>query len=319
MDFTRLKLIYHKLRNWEYWSVYVVYFPTFLFWLYQSLRLRSVSFYQHANPAIDNGGLFEVSKMKIYELLPTHHYPKTVLVQPNCADFEALMTANQLSFPIIAKPDKGFRGVMVQRLSDLTALKTYAQAVQQPFLLQAISDYPNELGLFYTRLPDSENGKITGITVKVFLTITGDGVHDLAHFIHQNPRFELQFEQLNAQFDLQKVLKNGEKLCLVPYGNHNRGTEFLDGTDLISDKLETAFNQILSKIDGFYYGRLDIRYQNIADLEDGKNFDIIELNGAMSEPTHIYDPKKSFWQGQKEIFRHQKIFFQIIDRSLAIR
>jgi hypothetical protein len=36
---------------------------------------------------------------------------------------------------------------------------------------------------------------------------------------------------------------------------------------------------------GFYFGRLDIMYQSIADLEQGKDFAIVELNGAASEPT----------------------------------
>ena len=69
----------------------------------------------------------------------------------------------------------------------------------------------------------------------------------------------------------------------------------------LTEKLEKTFDKILSHINGFYYGRLDIRYEKFEDLENGLNFSIIELNGAMSEPTHIYDPKHSFLYGQKEI------------------
>ena len=96
---------------------------------------------------------------------------------------------------------------------------------------------------------------------------------------------------------------------------HNRGTMFLDGKELITKELEASFNKILDHIDGFNYGRLDIRYNSIEDLILGKNFSIIELNGAKSEPTHIYDPKHSFWYGQKEILRHQMILYKIIKQN----
>jgi hypothetical protein len=70
----------------------------------------------------------------------------------------------------------------------------------------------------------------------------------------------------------------------------------------------------LSKIEGFYFGRLDIRFNTFAELEQGINFSIIELNGVKSEPSHIYDPKYSFLVGQREIFRHQKIIRKIVEQ-----
>jgi hypothetical protein len=63
---------------------------------------------------------------------------------------------------------------------------------------------------------------------------------------------------------------------------------------------------------------LDIRYQNFKDLEAGKNFKIIEINGAKSEPTHIYDPKHSLKYALKEIYRHQKIFYTIVAESYKL-
>jgi hypothetical protein len=46
---------------------------------------------------------------------------------------------------------------------------------------------------------------------------------------------------------------------------------------------------------GFYFGRLDVMYNTVEELEQGINFSIVELNGAASEPTHIYDPKHSLF------------------------
>lgn len=68
---------------------------------------------------------------------------------------------------------------------------------------------------------------------------------------------------------------------------------------------------VCSRIDGFYFGRLDIRYANWEDLQRGKNFSIIELNGAGSEPTHIYDPAHSLFFAWREIIRHWNILWNI--------
>ncbi len=65
-------------------------------------------------------------------------------------------------------------------------------------------------------------------------------------------------------------------------------------------------DQICQQVEGFYFGRLDIRYNNWEELKQGKNFSIIELNGAGSEPTHMYDPKHSIFFAWKEIIRHLK-------------
>lgn len=55
-------------------------------------------------------------------------------------------------------------------------------------------------------------------------------------------------------------------------------------------------------------GFLDTHFE---ELEQGINFSIVELNGAASEPTHIYDPKHSLWFAWKELARHITYMFQI--------
>jgi hypothetical protein len=62
---------------------------------------------------------------------------------------------------------------------------------------------------------------------------------------------------------------------------------------------------------GFYFGRLDIRYNDWEELKQGKNFSVIEVNGAGSEPTHIYDPAHSLFFAWKEIIRHWYILWLI--------
>ena len=308
-----MRLYWHKIAHWEYWPNYIIYLPTLFLWVFYMFRFRSFTFFKDVNPTIKNGGLFGDSKKKIYDLLPADFYPKTILINRDKQyDFEQILIENNLSFPVISKPDVGYRGIMVEKINSIEELGNYAKTVDQDFLIQEICKYPNEIGLFYYRLPHSNKGKVSGITVKDFLTVIGNGKSTLRQLLQEKPRFAMQIQKLKSRYNLNEVLKTNEKICMVPYGNHNRGTAFYDGNHLITKKLEASFDAILKKIDGFYYGRLDIRFNTFEELEQGKAFSIIELNGVKSEPTHIYDPKHSFWYGQKEIFRHQRIIYKIL-------
>lgn len=70
-------------------------------------------------------------------------------------------------------------------------------------------------------------------------------------------------------------------------------------------------DKICKQIPGFFFGRLDIRYDNWEDLKKGNKFCIIEVNGAGAEPTHIYDPKHSIFFAWKEIVRHWIILWRV--------
>lgn len=308
-----MRLFLHKLRNWEYWSVNLVYAPTFVYWIWKVLRFRSIRFYVHSNPGIKNGGLYGDNKFEIYNMLPKGSYPKTILINEySKSNLSLLLQTNQLDFPLIVKPDIGCRGVGVECVNSLIDLETYSKKSTGNFLIQEKINFEEEIGLFYVRIPGSNDGQITGITIKKFLTLKGNGKDTLLSLLKKNPRFALQIDKLKSQVNLDQVLSDKEEICLVPFGNHSRGTLFLDGSKFITPALEKTMNQLLGGISGFYYGRLDIRFSSFEELERGERFSIIELNGAKSEPTHIYDPKHSFWFGQKEIFRHQRLFMKIV-------
>lgn len=315
-----MKLWWHKKKHWEYWSVYSVYWPTFLLWLWYALKLRSWRFYAYANPTIANGGLYGDSKADIYALLPKGHYPETYVVKKLADKLEtATEVAKRFRFPVVVKPDVGCRGVGVQWVHNFEELWLYGSELEADFLVQEIVDYPNEMGLFYCRMPGETQGTITGITHKVFLTVVGDGVRSLRELLSADARHAMQIPKLSSKMDLDEILKPEESRCLVPFGNHNRGTLFLDGKEWITPELVTTFDNLLRQVDGFYYGRLDIRYNTLDELERGENYAIIELNGAKSEPTHMYDPKHSFWFGQREIWRHQQMLSKIAAANLAKR
>jgi hypothetical protein len=313
------KLKFHpffiKLFNWEYWSFNVLYAPLYPYWFWLCLKARAFFYINAANPGIRNGGFLMESKKEIYDILPQGAYP-TTLFFPAGTDAEVVLNAIQtvqLSYPLIGKPDIGMRGMSVQKLDSDTEVKTYVQQADFDFLVQAYIPFEEEVGIFYYRIPGEETGRITGIVGKEFLSVTGDGTSTIDQLLQQNPRYVLQLPVLRKTMteELSVVLKKDEQRILVPYGNHARGAKFIDLTYLADESLNKVMDELAKKIDGFYYGRMDIRYATIELLRQGKNFMIVELNGSGSEPTHMYDPKHSVFFAWREIARHWHIMCKI--------
>ncbi len=310
-----LKNTLHKILNWEYWPMNVLYFPIYFYWIYLSIKAKSLGFFSASNPRIINGGFALESKKGIYDLIPKQYYPETLFIKAS-ESWETILkklTASNIKFPFIIKPDIGLQGLRVEKIHDEIELETYLKKVKYDFLIQEFSQFPLEIGLFYYRMPNEKIGKITGIVYKDFLIVKGNGKNTVEELILQNPRFALQYDILKKKFgiELARILPKDESLNLVPFGNHVRGSKFTDVSDWINDKLTETFNNICMQIPDFYFGRLDIMFQSREDLENGKNFSIIELNGAGSEPTHIYDPKHSIFFAWKEIIKHYDILYKI--------
>ncbi|SHM77507.1 D-alanine--D-alanine ligase [Flavobacterium chilense] len=310
-----MKLFFHKVSNWEYWPFQVLYVPIYFLWAYYAIKARSVFFFNASNPKIKNGGFIMESKKKIYDLLPKEHYPKTILIRENTdlKKIASMIVENRVYFPLIAKPDIGLRGSGVKKIKNVYELNEYANKANFDFLIQDLIPFKNEVGIFYVRHPHQKEGKITGIVSKEFLIVTGDGISTIEDLICKTPRFQLQLEVLQQEYgtQLHQVLQNGEMINLVPFGNHARGAKFLDGSNLITPKLTAMINKIAFQIPEFYFGRFDIMYNTFEELERGENFQIVELNGAASEPTHIYDPKHSVWFAWKELARHIRYMYEI--------
>ncbi|MGN6490594.1 MAG: NRDE family protein [Agriterribacter sp.] len=312
---TAFKSFFIRLFNWEYWPFNVVYGPIIGYWLWLCVKARSFFFFNASNPLIKNGGFLLESKKEIYDLMPQEYYPLTVFCAANTTGNQALqaLQAKGLSFPVIAKPDIGMRGLKVKKLHNATEVEQYAASSKVDFLLQAFVDYPNEVGIFYYRMPGENKGNISGIVGKEFLTVTGDGYATIETLLMKNDRHLLQLEALKKSQPglLQKVLPAGEQKVLVPYGNHARGAKFINLTHLATEKLTSTIHRVCSAVPEFYFGRLDIKYSSWEDLCEGKNFSVIELNGAGSEPTHMYDPSQSIFFAWKEIIKHWKLLYTI--------
>jgi len=304
-----------RLFHWEYWSFHVVYGPLYFYWLWLCLKARSFFFFNASNPSITNGGFLMESKNQIYDLLPWQYYPNTIFVKAGTPFKKIISEVREKNFqyPLIAKPDIGMKGLSVKKLHHEAELLEYAIQCKVNFLVQEFIALENEVGIFYYRFPNQEKGYISGVVRKEFLAIVGDGHSSMIELLKKDKRSILQLSTLKKSYggQLHKILPAGERKIVVPYGNHARGARFIDITKLVDEELTNTINVICGRIKGFYFGRLDIRYSSWEELRSGKNFSIIEINGAGSEPTHIYDPNHSILFAWKEIIRHWNILWKI--------
>jgi hypothetical protein len=310
-----LRRFFIRLTAWEYWPFALIYAPVFLYWAWMSWKARSFFFFSTANPSIHNAGFLMESKQQIYDLMPDGSYPKTVYCpkgRPVIAIRQSLAEQG-LQFPLIAKPDIGQRGMQVSLLKDECELYFYKARSKVDFLLQEYIAYPYEAGIFYYRHPGQPKGRISGIVGKEMLAVKGDGQSTVEALLRKNDRYLLQLPVLRAAYEdlLQKIPAVGEEQLLVPYGNHSRGAKFLDWSDKVTPALEETIDALCRQVPGFYFGRLDIKFAGWEELCEGRKFSVIELNGAGSEPTHIYDPRHSIFFAWKEIIRHLRLLFDI--------
>src|SRR6266496_5452324 len=108
-----------------------------------------------------------------------------------------------------------------------------------------------------------------------------------------------------------EILAPGEAVKLVETGNHAQGCIFRDGVHLQTEALERVIDQISRKLPGFFIGRYDMRYENEEAFRQGRNFEIVELNGASSEATSIYDARNSLLSAYRTLFRQWDLVFAI--------
>jgi hypothetical protein len=304
-----------KLFNWEYWSFTSVYLFIYPVWFYLCLRTRSFFFFNASNPSIKNGGFLCESKKDIITIIPPEYHPPTVFFSiPANGDIvlRDLQRAG-LQFPLIGKPNIGGRGRGVKVLRHEQDVINYARHAYLDFHIQEFVPWKNEAGIFYVRYPDQENGMITGIVGKEFLSVTGDGKHTILQLLQQSKRALMYLGSLQKIHGdgLNRILPEGENLIVSPFGNHARGSKFVDVSHLADDELNKVIDVICKKIPEFYFGRLDIRFDTWEALKEGRNFSIIEVNGAGAEPTHIYDPRHTLFFAWKEIIRHWFILNRI--------
>lgn len=295
----------HKLFHYEYWPAWAFYTPVFLLWPFFALRAKSLLFFTVANPCIPHGGSFGESKASILGLLHPKFIPASVSVH-SVDDLN-----KNFSFPVVAKPDIGERGDNVKLIHTKEELEAYFHDLKRPFIVQEYLASQFEAGVMVYRDPKTRMLYISSIATKEFLKVRGDGVSNLKTLMHKTPRSRFQWERLKNELNPEKILRKNEEMLLEPIGNHCRGTAFINSNKLVTPALVSALDEALSPVKEFYFGRFDLKADSAEHLSRGDTIKIMELNGAFSEPGHIYDPNEKLWKAWKDLISHWMILSKV--------
>lgn len=324
----RLIATISRLWRWEFWPMWVFYIPLMPWIAWLSLRHRGFTTITAANPGIrPHGGIVGESKSAILARLPAEWIVSGAFLEPapenRIAALQRLMAERSWNFPLVLKPDAGQRGAGVRLVRDVNAAIDYLRSHPEPILVQVYHPGPHEAGVFYYRMPGTEHGRIFSITDKVFPVLVGDGRSTIEELIWNHPRFRMQARTFLARLGPRaaEILRAGGEFRLTMAGNHCQGTLFRDGSQLITPALERAIDEIARQLDGFYFGRFDIRYADTEAFKAGREFSIVELNGVTSESTNIYDPSWSLLQAYRVLFQQWLLLFAIgaANRTRGIR
>ncbi len=305
MGWTRKKarLFWIKLRNWEYWPTLAFYWPMCIYGPLLALRYRHPCFFSAANPGMYISGLGLESKYETLQSIPIQARPRSIRIKRGTSDEMLWQALEQegLRFPLVAKPDIGFRGLLVAVTDTFEALAAHLRAFPVDFIVQEFLDFPEEVGVFYVRFPGADKGRVVSLTLKQFLGVSGDGQSSVRALIEKDSRAWIQVLSAGLGHlppaSLESVPEEGSAVRLSSIGNHSRGTRFINGSAHIDEALHRTFDELSRGIPGFYYGRFDVKCESLAALKQGKNFKIIELNGIGAEPTQIYDQSSGTYLG----------------------
>ncbi|MGV3657215.1 MAG: hypothetical protein ACO1NX_04650 [Chitinophagaceae bacterium] len=308
-----MKRTLRKLTDWTHWPFFTFYFPLFFVWGWYCLKSRAAWFFSASNPTISFGGFEGESKSEIYSQISPHLFPTTMLVQPGMVEKELLQQVGQtFVFPFVVKPDVGMKGILFRKIENEAQLIKYHRHMPAPYLVQAFVDMPNEVSVFYIRQPHRAVGEITALIQKNLLEVTGDGVSTVGQLLQQKGDSDAWLPAIQRQQgrQLQTVLPVGEKLCLSNVGNRMNGATFINLSHLINGELLAVFDAI-SHQGQFCYGRYDIKCASIESMTKGKDFLILEFNGAGSIPNHIYTSDYNLWSAYAEILKHWEALYRI--------
>ncbi len=310
-----------RWRHWEFWPAWMFYPPVGIYCAWLALKYRGLEVVTAANPGIFSGGIVGESKIATLKELSLSSPEFTAEAELVAGDtlaarlrsLDEIRTRLGVNFPFILKPDVGQRGAGIKLIRSKKQAEAYLRQTSAPLVAQRYAPGPLEAGIFYYRFPHEARGHIFAITEKLFPVLVGDGKSTVKELIWRDPRARFMADKYVQRFSERdnEVLAAGEELKLVEAGNHAQGCIFRDGRRLCTPELEMRIDDISQKLSGFFIGRYDIRFESEDDLRAGKNFQIIELNGAASEATSIYDARNSIFAAYRTLFRQWELVFAI--------
>lgn len=310
-----LRRLLFKITHWESWHYHLKYIPIAPLWLWYCLKARSLWFFSASNPTITFGGFEGEGKSEIYDQLPEETYPPTAYIRAG-TDFEEIkqiITSIRLDYPFVTKPDAGSMGYMFRKIHSEDEWRRYHQKMPFDYIVQDFVDYELEASVFYYRLPNEEKGNITGFLIKTPPVITGDGQSTLEQLIDANYDLRFRQEEMKQKHHdkLNVILKPGERFILSQASNRSQGAKLYNVSHEIDDNLVAVFDRISNYSGKLYYGRWDLKCASIEALKAGREFSILEFNGAGAGIQHVYGDNLNLWQACRTIAQHWKILYQI--------
>src|SRR5690606_13780773 len=139
-----------KFLSYEYWPYWLFFAPFLPYWIWNSLKSGSFSYFCKVNPGMEFGGFLDYSKYKILQQIPEGFKPKT--------QFISTKSELSYSFPFVVKPDFGERGKNVEVIRAREDWEKYP--LDKNLIIQEFVDLPMEFGIFYAKLPREKKGRI---------------------------------------------------------------------------------------------------------------------------------------------------------------
>jgi len=311
----RLNNFLYRITHWETWHHHVKYIPLAPVWIWYCIRSRTPWFFTGSNPTLTFGGFEGEGKKEMYEQLPPGTYPHSIYLQ-HTDTIEKVMddvTAAGFNFPFIAKPDVGMMGFMVRKISTREQLIKYHNAIGVPYIIQTLVDYPIEVAAFYYRLPGARNGTTSGLLVKRPAYVTGNGKDNLLQLINANQHIRFKIDDVlsrNAE-KLNDIIPDGEIYNLSIASNRSQAGMVAGAGHEINESLQKLLDEWSLYSGNLYYGRYDIKCASVESLKAGKDFYILEFNGAGAGIQHITGNNYSLFKAMGIILTHWKMMYTI--------
>ncbi len=306
MAFNSFRLFWIKLAHFEFWPWKIFYGPLLPYYLLLAVKNKSIAFPSIVNVTLKDGGFFNENKAEILNNISPKYLPKSLEIKKGIDVKFLNIDPNVLIYPLVAKPLTGQRGQGVKKISSLKDLYIYHNFVNDDYLLQEFIQYPIELAVLYSRLPNENKGIVSSVAQKEFLSVLGDGRSTIEMLLIKNFRAQLIWEDLknNLLINWDEIVPLGEVKIVEPIGNHCRGTLFRNAEHLDFAKIAKVCDEILKDFKDFNYGRFDLKVNSLEDFYMGKNIKILELNGVNADAAHIFDPNCSLVSAFSSVIWH---------------
>lgn len=309
----------------EFWPTWLMYIPVAVQWLWLSLKHKSLTLPLIANPSLPLSGMVGIPKSKLLDqaagelehiILPYFVHTKTEQSSATqLKDMESRFAAIDTTYPVVCKPDIGCRGAGVKLVkdSDELAAAFTNYPVGARIMVQKLSKFEPEAGIFYTRHPNSDQGRIISMAFKYMPYVIGDGKSTLRELIEQDTRAGelLHLYEARHQEHWDKVIEKDQPYRLIFSASHSKGAIFKDAEAYVSPELTQKLNTLMKQLPNFHYGRLDVKFKSVDSLALGQDIEIVEINTASSESLHIWDSNTRFADAVSSLLFQYKTLFNM--------